>query len=256
LPELVGSASDWVLGRFPDPWEDRVTSSVGAVLILVKPGRFQMGSPSGESGRDGDERRVGVTLTRPFYLATTEVTQRQWFEVMGTRPWQGEQGVKQGDQYPATFVSWDDALAFCKKLSERERKAGRLPAGHAYRLPTEAEWEYACRAGSENSYGYGNDSGRLSNYAWFDNNAVKAGEKYAHQVARKRPNRFGLHDAHGKRLGVVPGLLCGKAVRRTGPAGTTQTECFPADPRWKLGRCRQTLPCGQPLQPRPRRAKA
>ncbi|MFM7164019.1 MAG: formylglycine-generating enzyme family protein, partial [Planctomycetaceae bacterium] len=92
--------------------------------------------------------------------------------------------------YPAVYVSWDDAVEFCKKLSAME--------GKVYRLPTEAEWEYACRGGTKTAFSFGDDEAELGKYAWFDGNALDIDEKYAHRVAQKPPNPFGLHDMHGK----------------------------------------------------------
>ena len=91
-------------------------------------------------------------------MLTTEVTQGQWKTVMGTEPWTGKQRVKEGVNYAATWISWEEAVEFCKKLSERE--------GDEYRLPTEAEWEYACRAGTETAWIFGNDEKSLDDYAW------------------------------------------------------------------------------------------
>ena len=119
-------------------------------------------------------------------MQTTEVTQGQWTAVMGTEPWKGD---KKGPNYAATYVSWEDAVAYCKKLSEAE--------GKTYRLPTEAEWEYACRAGTETAWSFGNDETVLGDYAWYDKNASDIDEKYAHQVGLKKPNAFGLYDMHG-----------------------------------------------------------
>ena len=104
---------------------------------------------------------------------------------MGTEPWWG----KEGPNYPATYVSWNDAVAYCKKLSEKE--------GKTYRLPTEAEWEYACRAGTKTAWSFGNDEKVLGDYAWYEENADDIGEEYAHQVGLKKPNAFGLYDTHG-----------------------------------------------------------
>ena len=108
---------------------------------------------------------------------------------MGTEPWKGEDYVREGDDYPAVYVSWDDAAAFCKKLSAME--------GRTYRLPTEAEWEYACRGGTQTAFSFGDDEADLEKYAWFSANAYKTKEKYAHRIAQKRPNSFGLYDMHG-----------------------------------------------------------
>ena len=122
-------------------------------------------------------------------MQTTEVTQEQWTAVMDTEPWKGDGTVKEGPNYPATYVSWDYAVAYCEKLSEEE--------GKTYRLPTEAEWEYACRAGTETQWDFGDDENKVGDYAWYKKNAHDIGEKYAHQVGMKKPNAFGLYDMHG-----------------------------------------------------------
>jgi formylglycine-generating enzyme required for sulfatase activity len=109
---------------------------------------------------------------------------------MGTEPWKGEDYVKKGADYPATYVSWDDAVSYCKKLSEKE--------GKTYRLPTEAEWEYACRAGTKTAWSFGNDEKVLGDYAWSVENAAEiVSEQYAQQVGLKKPNAWGLYDMHG-----------------------------------------------------------
>ncbi|MFM8477617.1 MAG: formylglycine-generating enzyme family protein, partial [Planctomycetaceae bacterium] len=136
-----------------------------------------------------DETQHQVTLSKPFYMGRTEVTQGQWKKVMGTEPWKGKSLVEEGDDYPAVYISWDDAVAFCKKLSDKE--------GRTYRLPTEAEWEYACRGGTKTAFSFGDDEAELGKYAWFDGNAWDINEKYAHRTAQKLPNAFGLHDMHG-----------------------------------------------------------
>jgi formylglycine-generating enzyme required for sulfatase activity len=108
---------------------------------------------------------------------------------MGTEPWKGKNYVKEGPNYPASYVRWNDAVAYCKKLSEAE--------GKTYRLPTEAEWEYACRAGTETTWSFGNDEKVLGDYACYHKNTWCIDEKYAHQVGLKKPNAFGLYDMHG-----------------------------------------------------------
>jgi sulfatase modifying factor 1 len=166
-----------------------ITNTIGMKLNKIPAGTFTMGSPEGEEGRSDHETQHPVTISKAFYMQTTEVTQGQWKAVMGTEPWKGIQYVKEGPNYPASYVSWDDAVAFCKKLSERE--------GKTYRLPTEAEWEYACRGGTETRWSFGDDEKVLGGYAWYNKNAWGIREKYAHQVELKKPNAFGLYDMHG-----------------------------------------------------------
>jgi formylglycine-generating enzyme required for sulfatase activity len=166
-----------------------ITNSIGMKLKLIPAGESKMGSPASDKA-DSDERpRHKVRLTRPFYLGVTEVTQGQWKAVMKTEPWSGEDCVKEGLDYAATHVSSLDAIEFCKRLSAKD--------GMTYRLPTEAEFEYACRGGTTSVYHFGDDASRLGDYAWHEGNAYDGGEKYAHEVARKKPNPFGLYDMHG-----------------------------------------------------------
>jgi formylglycine-generating enzyme required for sulfatase activity len=166
-----------------------VVNSIGIKLLLMSAGTFTMGSPASEKYRDDDETQHQVTLSKPFYMGRTEVTQGQWKKVMGTEPWKGEDYVQEGDDCPAVYISWDDAVAFCKKLSDME--------GKTYRLPTEAEWEYACRGGTNTAFSFGDDDSQCKEYAWFYGNAYHFDEHYSHQVAQKRPNAFGLYDMHG-----------------------------------------------------------
>jgi formylglycine-generating enzyme required for sulfatase activity len=108
--------------------------------------------------------------------------------------------VKQSSDYPAVYVTWDDVMKFCQKLTEEERCAGRLPMDWRYTMPTEAQWEYACRAGTTTQFSFGDDASGLPEYGWFAGNASDVGEKYAHRVGQKRPNPWGLYDMHGNVL--------------------------------------------------------
>jgi sulfatase modifying factor 1 len=169
---------------------DPITNTIGMTFNNIPAGTFTMGSPTIEEARGDDEHQHRATITKAFYMQTTEVTQGQWNAVMGTEPWKGQQYVKEGLNYAATYVSWDDAVAYCKKLSERE--------GKTYRLPTEAEWEYACRAGTKTTWSFGDDDFlTLVDYAWCVDNAYLKNERYSHQVGLKKSNAFGLYDMHG-----------------------------------------------------------
>lgn len=166
-------------------------------LLWCPPGRFTMGSPVSERWRNDNEKQVLVSLTKGFWLGQTVVTQAMWTAVMKTRPWSGEKFVKEGPDYPVVFIDHSDATAFCDELTKIERFAGRLPADWKYALPSEAQWEYACRAGTTTAYSYGDDVARLKHYAWFEMNAYYGGEKYAHAVGTKKANPWGFFDMHG-----------------------------------------------------------
>jgi formylglycine-generating enzyme required for sulfatase activity len=154
-------------------------------MIWCPPGSFTMGSPSTEAGRQADrETQHYVTLSHGFYLGKYEVTQEQYQSVMGDNP-----SSFQGAKLPVEKVSWEDAMEFCKKLSEKEK--GRIPAGWEFTLPTESQWEYACRAGTTTMYSWGdNINPKLANYA-------DSGLDKTRAVGSYRPNAWGFYDMHG-----------------------------------------------------------
>ncbi len=157
-------------------------NSVGMKLTVIPPGEFTRGSNDFEENAKPPHR---VSLTQAFQLGVHEVTQSQYAEVMESNPSQFK-----GPSNPVETVSWADAVAFCERLSELpEEKA----AGYLYRLPTEAEWEYACRSGTTTGFSYGNDVKKLGEWAWYYNNA----KGVTHQVGLKKPNSWGIHDMHG-----------------------------------------------------------
>ena len=105
--------------------------------------------------------------------------------------------LKEGADYSATYISWDDATDFCRKLTEQECQASRLPEGWEYTLPTEAQWERACRAGTETKFSFGDDDSKLGEYGWFRENAWDRNEHFSHRIGQKKPNPWGFHDMHG-----------------------------------------------------------
>ncbi|MBI3866720.1 MAG: formylglycine-generating enzyme family protein [Planctomycetia bacterium] len=140
---------------------------------------------------------VKVFLTKGYWLGKYEVTQSEWIRVMKTEPWKDQKHTKEGADNPATWVSWNDATEFCRKLTEKERQAGRLSNDWEYTLPTEAQWERACRARTETKFSFGDDESKIGDHAWFWGNAQNAGELYAHPVGQKKPNPWGLCDMYG-----------------------------------------------------------
>lgn len=173
----------------PETAGARVIADLGLELIRVEPGTFTMGSPADEPERNKAEGpRMTVSITREYWLGKTEVTQGQYEAVMGSNPSTFNTGDK---TLPVERVSWIGAMEFCRKLTERERGAGRLRPGEAYTLPTEAQWEYACRAGTTTAYTDDPES-----VSW--NNANSDGR--THPVGTKRANPWGFHDLPGNVL--------------------------------------------------------
>lgn len=171
---------------------EELINSIGMKLVLIPKGTFKMGSPENEPERSRSEFLHEVTISSDFYLGVYEVTQAQYMTVIGSNPshFQGDKIKDYGRNHPVEQVSWEDAVEFCRKLSEfpEEQKLGRV-----YRLPTEAQWEYACRAGTTTRYSFGDNYLMLSDYAWFEKNS----DFQTHAVGKKKPNAWGLHDMHG-----------------------------------------------------------
>ncbi|MGO8691187.1 MAG: formylglycine-generating enzyme family protein [Thermoguttaceae bacterium] len=151
-------------------------------LVLIPAGEFKMGSPDSDKDAYHDEEpQHRVRITKPFYLGKYLITQEQWEAVMGSNP-SGFKGAKN----PVEHVSWDDCQKFLERLN------GKIGGGK-FSLPTEAQWEYACRAGSTTRYCFGDDPSQLGDYAWYDKNS---GSK-THPVGEKKPNAWGLYEMHG-----------------------------------------------------------
>jgi len=175
--------------QFGVPVETTVDLGGGVAidLVLIPAGMFDMGSPEGEAGRTPDEGPVHrVRISRPFYIGKYEVTQEQWEKVMGERRG-GFQTRPYNPRHPVENVSWADCQEFLKKVNALGKVKGQL------RLPTEAEWEWACRAGTRTRFCFGDDDARLGDCAWFQENSGSM----THPVGGKLPNAWGLHDCCG-----------------------------------------------------------
>ncbi|AKB31227.1 serine/threonine kinase [Methanosarcina siciliae HI350] len=162
--------------------ETSVSSSTGMEFVLVLPGEFYMGSPSEEQGRsDSESPAHKVTIKTSFYMGKFQVTQKQWKNIMGNSP-----SHFRGEALPVEMVSWNDVQEFVEKLNAAENT-------YKYRLPSEAEWEYASRAGTQTRYSFGDDESKLKEYAWY----VKNSGRKTHPIGRKQSNPWGLYDMHG-----------------------------------------------------------
>ncbi|MFP6854595.1 MAG: formylglycine-generating enzyme family protein [Opitutales bacterium] len=214
---------------FGRPW---IVPGTGLEMVWIKPGNYRRGSSVLEEGRAKDEALREVVLSRGFWLSKFELTQAQWASLMNSSP-----SRFSGKNRPVEHVSWEDANTFCLKMTKRERINGFLPQGFVYSLPSEAQWEYACRVGSTTAFGHGNEAGGLDKFAWTLENA----NGKTHEVGELRPNRWGLHDMHGNvlewcrdRYGEYPkgktidpegSLIGAKRVARGGSVTNPRMEC-------------------------------
>ncbi len=172
----VAAMGIWV-GCKPTPTAPRSVELVPLTnMVPIRAGTFQ-------------RLKFPVTLTRDFWIGKYEVTQGEFLAVMGRNPSHFTNGLN----YPVEKVSFLDASNYCAKVTQQERSAGRLPDGFVYRLPYEAEWEYACRAGATNQFHFGDNPDQAEAYAWTGENS----DAMTHPVGQKQPNVWGLHDTHG-----------------------------------------------------------
>ena len=167
-------------------------------MVFIPPGTFRMGSPTNEMDRSESEGpQTAVTISRGYWMGKYEVTQREYLDVMGSNPtfYGTNNGYVEDLDRPVDQVNWLDATNYCSQLTHRERAAGRIRTNSVYRLPTEAEWEYACRAWTSTRFSYGDDPGywHLTNYAW----CCLSGIETTQPVGGKLPNPWGLYDMHG-----------------------------------------------------------
>ena len=163
-----------------------------SALIWIPPGTFPMGSPANEQDRYTDEGpQTRVYISRGFFLDKFETRQWDYELLTGANP----SSFRGDGNLPVETVSWSEAVAYCQKLTDYERTNGRVPSGWVYSLPTEAQWEYACRAGTTTRFSFGNDPSYtgLGNYAWYSGNSGSA----THLIGTRLPNAWGLHDMYG-----------------------------------------------------------
>lgn len=199
--------------------------AVPLTLAICPAGKFSMGRTSGELDSSASESpRHTVTFTHSVCMGKTEVTKRQWLAVMGTSPWNGQTDISNDPDSPAIFISWTDiagAGGFIEKLNKHLAATGQPGT---VRLPTEAEWEYTCRAGTTTRFYWGDDAdySQLGAYAWFEGNAQMVGQNYAHTVGLKIKNIWGLSDTIGNAWewcqDFYGSYSSGAATDPTGPA--------------------------------------
>ena len=181
---LAGCAQQSILteNEIPTNSIKVITNLIGMKFVQIPAGEFVMGSLDSEFKQKNDYRLPHkVKITKTFYMQTTEVTQKQWIAIMGSNP-----SYHKGDDLPVEMISWEGAQKFINKLNTIE-------GTNVYRLPTEAEWEYSCRAGSTTEYCFGNNKDELEEYAW----TIVNSEGITHPVGQKKPNNWGLYDMHG-----------------------------------------------------------
>jgi formylglycine-generating enzyme required for sulfatase activity len=174
-----------------------VAFAAQANMVFIPPGTFRMGSPTNEIDRfDNEGPQTDVTISRGYWMGKYEVTQGEYLAVMDNNPSNHQPPFSTADtNRPVEQVTWHDATNYCGKLTHREQAAGRISSNTVYRLPTEAEWEYACRGWTSTRFSYGDDPGytNLTNYAWYFGNS----DNTTHPVGQKLPNPWGLYDMHG-----------------------------------------------------------
>lgn len=178
----------------------RNDNGLGMTFVWCPGGAFEMKSNTDCPGMF-NHPPTPVTLTHGFWMGKFEVTQQEFQYVTGAAPWMGQGDKPTGARYPANYVTWYECMYFCEAFNKGEQRMGRLPQGWRYSLPTEAQWERACRAGTTTNYHFGDTDDRMNDYAWWGGPATEGCttefECYPHEVGLKLPNGWGLHDMEG-----------------------------------------------------------
>ncbi len=222
----------------------------GIRLCWCPPGGFLMGSPRGEPERRPGEDQVRVTLTMGFWMGKFETTQGQWKRVMGKLPGELTAELPEGDDFPVGNVNFAEAEAFCRKLTELGRRVGSLLGGWEFRLPSEAQWEFACRAGTTTATAFGDKlSSKQANFKGKPYNGAEPGPSLgrAAKVGSYPANAWGLHDMHGNTFewcrdwyhprlpgGTDPDLYLAKAASRVRRGGCWADEGWPCRSAFRL----------------------
>jgi formylglycine-generating enzyme len=222
----------------------------GVKLCWCPSGRFEMGSPPSEPERRPDENQVTVTLTRGFWMGKFEVTQGDWKRIMGKLPGELTAELLEGNELPVGNVNFAEAEAFCRKLTEVSRQSGELSKEWEFRLPTEAQWEYACRAGTTTATSFGDKlSSKQANFKGAPYNGAESGPSLgrAANVGSYPANPWGLHDMHGNTFewcrdwyhsklpgGVDPDLYRATASSRVRRGGAWTDEGWPCRSAFRL----------------------
>jgi formylglycine-generating enzyme required for sulfatase activity len=226
------------------------TNLIGVRLCWCPAGKFTMGSPPGESERRPDEDQVLVTLTKGFWTAKFETTQGVWRQVMGKLPAPPTAELPEDDQLPVGNVNFAEVEEFCRRLTESGRKSGKLPRDWEFRLPTEAQWEYACRAGTTTATAFGDKlSSKQANFKGKPYNGAVPGPSLgrAAKVWSYPANAWGLHDMHGNTFewcrdwyhpklpgGVDPDLYLSVASSRVRRGGCWSDDGWPCRSAFRL----------------------
>ena len=186
----------------PDPFagkqlKDRWSKNfLNTTFLWIPPGKFRMGS-SRDAPLDRHEQPVDVEISHGLWVQQMELTQGEWKKLVGLTPWMPFADKQANDRNAATHMTWDEAVDFCQRLTDRDRRLENIPNDWEYRLPSEAEWEYFCRAGTTTTFSFGDDVRELGKYAWWKENTQDKGNGYAHKVGQLPPNPWGLFDVHG-----------------------------------------------------------